>query len=204
MTLWEYRKAWCRQVSHLWVTDPTGNQGSYTTAAPTYPFTNLKGSLKTGNGFQLYKHCFDVSALFWQTWWVPLGQPFLPASIPPYGSGNPESGNPPPAITSATLNGATMEWTLSISNWYDFYNGYIAIYLSTPGVTKYSANQLFQIDAFEPADDSGNFSDNGDGIAAQLLKPYPSGSECLMGCRSLEGYLEGMPSALAYELITVD
>lgn len=204
-TLWDWNKLATAQIASYWKESGDPALSTYTTNAPTFPFTNIRQQYAARNGFSLYTHTHKVWQLQNLYTQYTLSVPQTIRNGGNFQTAAQESDLPVPAITSATFN-SDGTWSMSVSNQPDLFDAYdyMLLYLSPPGQSILPIHTPFQA---SPVTSDWGFSnvwnDNGDGLVAGALKPFPVGSAVLMGLRGLPGNIGSQPGALAAVGVTV-
>jgi hypothetical protein len=201
MTLYNWRKALMGITSHQWVTGDNMNKASFATP---YTYTLNNGHTRTQADFNLFKHCADPC---WEA--VNLANAFLGHAIT-YHLDFDITGAPPepapPAITAASWDGKD-DLSITLSNYNNFDVEWLAYYATLPNYTAPNGRALFMISEYVPIGSPSNTFARTAPLTSRMLKPWPSGSECLFGCRvwltSVGGPQFQLPSPIAAELITI-
>jgi hypothetical protein len=187
--------------AHYWKSYNAFTLNSFTTAAGTFTITNLQGHVKTPNAFQLYMWAFlpyqRMQVLAYNT------IPHLSTPFPTIYWGGPNAELPPPAITAATIdNDMACSLTATVSSSFRTF----ALLISPPVTTLRRIPQMLAVYPFHTNIDSTHIQINMPSAwALDLLKPFPSGSQALLGLRetSTSGQQVRPNSPIAAELVTV-
>jgi hypothetical protein len=201
MTLYNWRKALMGITSHQWVTGDNFNKGSYGTA---YTYTLANGHTRTQSGFNLFKHVQDP------TWEVTnlyqLSNGFPPIILYPSDITGAPAEPAAPAITAASWDGKD-DISITLSNYIHDDLSAVAYYATVPNYTTPNGRALFMMSAIFVGPGPSNVFARTAPLTSRILKPWPSGSECLFGCRVwLAGFNPigfALPSPIAAELITI-
>lgn len=197
-TLYQFQKAATGFCAHYWPQLYSGTKATWESNAASYPYTNIRNQYRASNAFSLWMHCTVPANL--NTWYYLYSLGIKPSfSIAgAFQTAVHESDYLAPALTGATLN-SDMTWSLTLSNgssMFSYYD-YFAMYLSAPSQTLFPIHTPFQV---QPVTSDWAFSDvwddNGDGLATAAMKPYPVGTECLIGLRGFTGNHGALPGPL--------
>lgn len=204
-TLFQVNKDTLAQIATYWKNSGDAALATYTANAATYPYTSIRGGYGAHNGFSLYLHTHKVWQLqhFYTQYTLSLPQTVINGGN--FQTAIHEADLPAPAITSATFS-SDGTWSITVSNQPALFAAYdyMELYLSAPGQETIPWRTPFQVSPVTSDWAFSNvFDDNGDGLVAGALKPFPKGQSCLIGLRGLPGNVGALPGPTAAEAITV-
>jgi hypothetical protein len=194
---------WRRSIPHFlspqWKNSINIDQANFASAM-TYTLND--GTTRTQSGHRLFSHFANIT---WEAENLArIGQGSAPFSYFGFdlSASNPEPA--PPIITDAHWDGRD---TFSISVTSSDPTGVqlVALYATTPGYTTANGRALFMIGS-GTLFATGNYTITHSLLApSKFLKPWPTGSECLLGLRywNGDGPIFQLPSPIAAELIVI-
>jgi hypothetical protein len=198
MTLAHWRRQVIATISRQWKTSNNIDQANFTTA---YTYTLINGHTRTEANFPLFSHAANIE---WQKENLLRLTQGLAAFVNfPFDLSASDPEPAPPAITAASWDGKD-NISITLSNYLqdDIFD--TAFYATTPGRTFYDGKGLFMIAAGFGGFPLGSNVFTNYSKPSAILKPWPTGAECLLGIRIWKE--DGnffIPSAIAAELITI-
>jgi hypothetical protein len=198
MTLAHWRRACMATVSRQWANSSNIDHANFSTS---YTYTLITGHTQTRNGYDLFAHVANTQ---WQKANLLRLRQGLAAFVNfPFDLSASYPEPAPPAITAASWDGKD-DLVITLSNYQTVDVFDTAFYATTPNRTSFDGKGLFMVAAGTGGAVPGLYDYRPYSHPSSILKPWPPGSECLLGIRVwLFNGNYFLPSPIAAELITV-
>lgn len=201
-SLFDMRKAWLSHIAWQWRTSTNFDRAQFAGMTSGWAFTHINGTLKSSTAYATFIH------------WA--GSAFGPSVMENAYRGDhtlrspnwtPDSGfsePAPPAITAASWDGAG-NGSITLSNYNNFDVYQLSIFATIPGCLSLTHPRLVTLASYTTIGSSSySFPFGADMTPPPLIKPWPSGSTCLLGLRVwLQESVYEPPSPIAAVQITI-